>query len=505
LLLAPGDNLKVSLDGFFQHLTTDAGDVVVYNFADKHPRNGDLRYDEYVLPSTVKNTAVGVLNIDYDFGFANLTSVTSRQNIHSVDVQNASSGALVNTLAVLPRFGGPVIPTPRAVQLGRDNTVHKTTQELRLTSPADQRFSWILGAYYNHERTLYKASYSGQDTVGNIIPTLAPALLFTVNAELEEYSAFANATFKITPKLDITGGFRIGVINQNFTQTFSGSSSTALNTVLVASRANPIPLASVPASSKNRPKTYLATLRYHFSPDGIVFARFSTGYRPGGPNLPTPSLPSTFNSDQTQNYEVGFKTKLLGGRGSLEVTGYYERWKDILVVITSGGLSGYANGGVARVAGIEAAFTLRPIPPLTLNATFAYSDGKILSASPATVGTLAAGDPLPYNPATSGSFSAEYRMPVGRTFSAYATGSVRYADDRYAVFKSRTVSPTYRLPAYAMVDLRFGLQSDRYLFEVFARNVTDTRAQLAANPFYNLAEVTVSRPRTFGISGTVRY
>lgn len=141
LLFAPTDRLKISADGFFQHVNIDAHDVVAYNFTNRQPRNGDLLYNEYVLPSTVKNTTAGILNADYDFGFANLTSVTSRQYIHSIDVQNATAGALSNTLAVLPRFGGVPLPTPRAVALGRDNEVRKTTQELRLTSPGDQRLA----------------------------------------------------------------------------------------------------------------------------------------------------------------------------------------------------------------------------------------------------------------------------------------------------------------------------------------------------------------------------
>lgn len=505
LLFAPTEKLKITADGFFQHVNIDAGDVVLYDFASRQPLNGDLQYNQYVLPRTVKNTSAGLAKIDYDVGFANLTSVTSQQYIHSIDTQNATSGSLVNTLAVLPLFGGVPLTTPRAVALGRDNTVHKTTQEVRLTSPGNGRFSWIIGGYYNHEATLYKASYSGQLTNGQLAPGLNPALLFVVNASLDEYAGFVNATYKITPKLDITGGFRIGQIKQNFTQAFSGSDATALNTVLVVSKANPIPLLSSPASSTDNPKTYLATLRYHITPDSILFARFSTGYRPGGPNLPTPALPSTFGSDKTQNYEAGFKTKFLHGLGSLDVTAYYEKWKDILVVVTAGGLSGYANGGDARIFGLEGAFTLRPIPPLTLSGTFAYSDGKILTANPVTVGTLAAGDPLPYDPRTSGSFSAEYRKPVFGDFEGYLAGMVRYSDDRYSVFRSRTVSPVYRLPAYGMLDLRTGIQSPRYSVELFVRNVTDKRAQLAANPFYNLAEVTVARPRTIGLAATVKY
>jgi hypothetical protein len=42
------------------------------------------------------------------------------------------------------------------------------------------------------------------------------------------------------------------------------------------------------------------------------------------------------------------------------------------------------------------------------------------------------------------------------------------------------------------------------MIELFVRNVTDNRAQLAANPFYNLAEVTVARPRTIGLAATLK-
>ena len=505
VLFTPVDKLRITLDGFYQQLIVDSLDSVAYNFTTQRPRDGDLQYNEYVTPSTKKNTAVGILNIDYDLGFARFTSVTSRQKIDSVDVQNATSGSISSTLAVLPIFGGAAIPTPSGLQEGRDNRTEKTTQEFRLTSPENQRLTWIVGGFYNFETTNYAASVSGQSSTGALIPTLSPALRFFIASDLEEYSGFANATFKITPKLDVTGGFRVGEIHQTFQQAYSGSDAIALNTVLTLTKAPPVPALTPINRESDGVHTFLGTLRYHFSPDGMVFARYSTGFRPGGPNIVAPGLPATFQPDRTKNYETGVKSRFWGGRGSIDVTGYYEQWDDIIVVASTGGLAGYTNGGAARIYGVESAFTLRPIPQLTLSATYAYSDAEITRADPAATGILAKGDRLPYDPRSSGSVSAEYRAPLVGDWTGYASGALRYNGPRDSVFRSSAATLDYRLPSYTLLDLHAGVERGPYAVDLFIKNVTDERAQLAANPFFNLAEVIVQRPRTVGLAVTLRY
>lgn len=504
LLLQPVDELKITLDAFYQRLDQPAGDVVAYNFATRQPRDGDLRYDEYVLPSARKKIFAAVANVDYDFGFANLTSVTSLQRINSDNEQNLTNSSTNAIFAgVLPQLGGVPYPVPAITALTRVTSYHKTTQELRLTSPGDRRFSWILGGYYSYENNDYNASFVGRNTTGGDVPTLAPALNVQLLATLKEYSGFANVTFKIVPDLDLTGGIRIGQIDQTYRQLLRGSDAAAYNLLLRVTYGSQIPTASALTPSSESVKTYLATLRYHFSPDGIIFARYSTGFRPGGPNLVGPGLPATFNSDRTRTFEGGLKTRFFGNRGSLDVTGYYTKWEDIIVVIAPGGISGYTSGGDARLYGVEAALNLRPVQGLTLNATFAYAKGNIQRADPSAAGALKQGDELPYNPRTSGSFSAEYRAPAFSNWSGYGSASFRYASSRNSTFESNAL--LYTMPAYGLFDLHAGLENGRYSVDLFVKNLTNKRAQLATNSFYGLGEVTVQRPRTIGLSVTGRY
>jgi len=505
LLFAPTDKLKITLDGFYQRTDIAATDVVLYDIATKQPVAGDLNYDQYIAPHEKKAITAGIATINYDLGFANLTSVTGYSHLNVLDGENATGDVLTSTLAgVAPLFGGPAFPTPHLLELDRPFTADRTTEEVRLTSPADRRFSWIVGGFYSYETNNYTAQALGDTTAGTAAPTLDPSIDFNIYSTLREYSGFANATFKITPQLDITGGLREGRIDQTSYQLFSGSDATALNTILIFTGGAPIPARSPAVGQSADVTTYLATLRYHFSPDGIVFARFSTGFRPGGPNIIAPGLPPNFRPDTTANYEAGVKSLFWGGRGSIDVTGYYENWKDIIVVITSGGLAGYTNGGQARVYGVESSFSLRPIPQLTLAATLALSHGNITSATAAAATSLATGDPLPYNPSASGSVSAEYRAPVFGNWQGYGSAVARLAGSRWNTFRS-VQGGAYLMPSYGLVDVHAGLENPRYSIDLFIKNLADERAQLSANTAYSIGEVTVARPRTFGIAATIKY
>ena len=56
-----------------------------------------------------------------------------------------------------------------------------------------------------------------------------------------------------------------------------------------------------------------ATLSYKFDPDKLVYATFSTGFRPGGVNrvydAAIHAIYPPFQSDQLKNYEIGWKTQ----------------------------------------------------------------------------------------------------------------------------------------------------------------------------------------------------
>lgn len=508
VLYKPADKLQIALDGFYQSVKANAADTALYNFKTHAPLNGDLQYDDYLFPTNSKEDYVGLANVSYDLDWANLTSITSYQRLHSDVSLNGSHSALGETIfGVLPLFGGAAFPPPPLASIDHDVVTHKVTEEVRLTSSGTGPLSWIVGAFYSDEDNAYLADVLGHTTTGGTVATLDPAFALDLRSTLKEYSGFANVTYKFFNVFDITGGIRVGKIDQTYHQGFYGSSADAYNTLLaVVLDAPPIPALTPTASSSANAETYLGTLRYHFSDDGMIFARFSTGYRPGGPNLQAPGLPTTFGPDKTGNVELGVKSRFWDGRGSVDVTAYHTTWHDIQVAIaTPSGIPGYTSGGDARVEGVESSLNLRPIPQLTLGATFAYSDGKVTEANPAAAGSLAKDDPLPDDPRFSGSLSAQYQVALNTEWNGYASATERLVGARHSAFASSTAFPDYVLPSYNQLDVHAGAKHGIYTLDLFVKNVTDQRAQLAAQTGQGIAEVTVARPRTIGLALTASY
>lgn len=503
LLAKPSERLKISLNGFYQKVDNKAGDFVLYGLASGAPLTGDLKYDGFTLPSSNKHIAAGVLNVDYELDFATLSSVTSIQHMKSDNRQNVTNSATNTILAfVLPAFGGVPFPGQAVSELNNLFVYDKHTQEVRLTSTGDGPFSWIVGGFYSHEKDRYDAIFRGRTTTGEAIAALDPALAVTLLPSLTEYSGFVNATYEIGPRFEVTGGFRIGKIEQRNSQLLGGSDAAAYQLLLLVSNGTSVPAVSAVTKSSETVKTYLATARYHLSDDSMIFARFATGFRAGGPNITGPGLPTQFNPDRTVNYEGGLKTRILGGRGSVDITGYYTKWKDIILLFSPGGINGYTNGGDARVYGVEAAVNLRPVDGLSLTGTYAYSKGNLTRVEPVVASSFSPGDQLPYSPRHSGSISAEYSTPIGGDWTGYASATARFAGSRFSAFAANP--QIYKMPAYGLVDLHAGIENDHYTIDLFVKNLTDKRAQLAANNF-DIPEVAIQRPRTFGIAFTGKF
>lgn len=501
LRLEPAPGLSINITGFHQRVNQRGQDYVVYG-ADKTPLI-DLHYDQQLYNKYRKTTDVLIGTIDYDLGFGDLTSVTSYQRVDSFIVLNALT--FNPQLPLFALFGG--VPVPAGVNAGADakGPIKKFSQELRLASSGDGPLQYVAGAFYTHERARTSTNVIGYDQDFAVSPTLNPALGFGVNDTYEEIAGFGNLTYKFSEAFDLTGGVRVGRIKQSYNQTFFGSDAGAFNVFLGLAGLSPVPADTGITRGSETVKTYLLTGRYRFSPDGMVYARYATGFRPGGPNFAVPGLPASFRSDSTENFEGGVKTKFLGGRGTIDVSAFYMRWKDILIQVSSGGLSAYTNGGNARVYGFEGAVSLQPVDGLTLAGTVSYNNAKITEADPLAAASLGVGDPLPNNPRWSGSLSAEYRTPVGGEWQAVLGGIGKFVGQRHSALRSSLVLPDYVLPGYALFDLRAGLESDRIDLSLFVRNVTDKRAQLSATTTSGINEVLVQRPRTIGASLTFRY
>lgn len=492
-----GSNLEITLYDLYSRIKSKQ-DLVIYNPTTQQPLTGELENNDAVLPTYNSELNIVGLNVDADLLGAKLSSITSYQTLNSenvVDFGNANLGAIA--VNFLPLFGGVSIPNPAnpavAVKLGTD----KFTQEVRLASSTEKPLNWVIGFFYNRESSQNAQILASYDQ--NSRPKsgdLSSLIRYDLLTHYSEYAGFANATYSLTPKLDFTGGIRFQVIDQDYRQLYSGSDAAALNALFGAFGLTPTPNDSGLSKDNNNVITYLANLKYKFSSNVMAYARFATGFRPGGPNIVVPGLPTTFAPDTTYDYELGMKASFFKGKGFVDLNLYNIDWKNIQILTIANGINGQTNGGRANSRGVEVALKLNPINGLSLSGSFAYSDAKLKDTIPGGLGNQ--GDPMPMNPKYSGSMSVDYEWQMG-SVQAFFGASANFVGDRQSGFKSSVIYAQYTLPSYSLINLRTGVRLADFEFSAFVRNLGDERAQLGATTLASNL-VAVQRPRTFGFA-----
>lgn len=181
----------------------------------------------------------------------------------------------------------PAFPVPRLLTITTDATLTKYVQELRLASNDSAALRWLGGIYFTNEDMEVIQPLRGVDATSGVVPELDPSLQFSLFTHYDEIAGFGNLTYDITSRLQATGGVRYSYNSQNYAQFNSGSSLNGLNTLLGVN----FPAASPRATSSDSSITYLADIKYALGDDAMVYARFATGYRPGGPMSSSPARP----------------------------------------------------------------------------------------------------------------------------------------------------------------------------------------------------------------------
>jgi outer membrane receptor protein involved in Fe transport len=246
----------------------------------------------------------------------------------------------------------------------------------------------------------------------------------------------------------------------------------------------------------------------------MVYGRLATGYRPGGPNDLPPTAPASvqrhYQADQTTNYELGVRSDLLDQRLSVDVAVFLVDWKKIQLfeefqVAGQPPFGIDANGGTARSKGVEWTLALTPVTGLTFTLTGAYVDAYL--TSPAIDAGGKDGDQLPFVPKWSTSLNGAYTWRAFGDYSAFAGATWSYIGSRFNDFSAlpgATFEPEPRpeLPSYNTVGLRAGLENGRWTFELYGKNLGDTRSiayySNSGSPNYGGA-IGYLQPRTIGL------
>jgi outer membrane receptor protein involved in Fe transport len=490
LLYQPNADFSIRFNVLYQDRNwTNAGDV------DVNPGTFTPIYGKYVQehlidqPGRTENQVYNV-TINWNAGFANLISTTSYTKAQA-DSRTDDSDELGGEISSI--FGGNY-----GLAFDADYSVRNFTQEIRLSSADEGPLRWQVGGYLNSEvGREFEPTYVIDATTKTILTNFPVNLgLFQAPLRYNEYAGFANVDYYVLPDLDVALGGRYSENDQSFHETTNGALFGPNDFGQVSSQGV---------------FTYSGDVRWHFTPEDMLYGRIATGFVPGGPNdvVPTAHLPPSYSSSTTNNYEIGLKGSWLDGALTSNISAFLIDWHKIQLDAVIGGFGSVVNGGTAESKGIEWDLGYVPLPGLTLNFNGAYTDAYLTQATPPSVGGQV-GDRLPSSPLWETSASAEYEHPLFADYSGFVGLDWRFSGSRYADFVAIGSGPRPDMPSYNLVNLRVGVEQDFWTLTFYVKNVGNAFAINYVKP-ETLAggtgpqDATIYTPRTIGLELTARF
>ncbi|MCJ8157742.1 TonB-dependent receptor [Sphingomonas sp. LaA6.9] len=489
LLARAGDTLTVRLSAALQ--TLHSRDSSIINVAPSTSKRASDRAPVYgayahanIIPGTfAQHVEIYSANIDWDVGFASLTSDTSLS-------KSRTRTATDNSVLYRPILQ-PILRIPLGTTINVAQASEKFTQELRLASPSGGSVEWLIGGYYTHEDNTNNQVLTAVTPTGGAIPGPIGAVgaLATVAApsRYEETAIFGDLTYRFTERFDVTAGLRYSHNSQRSQQVSRGLLFGPAGT-------------NGTGGSSENVTTFAISPRYHLDDDVMLYARVASGYRPGGPNVvfPGQSVPATYDADTVVNYEAGIKGFWLDRTLSIDADVFYIDWDDIQITQVFGGVQGLGNGRTARSQGFELSTVVMPTAGLTVGFNASYTDAKLTADAPSIGGH--AGDRVPFVPKWNASATVDYTVPAFADFDLNVGAGYRFRSGTTGSFESAT--DFIRYDSYGILDAHIGLSNKNWSVQLFARNLADRREYIgAALP----GQLIINQPRVVGLSANASF
>jgi len=425
--------------------------------------------------------------------------------------------------------GHRIDPTQRI--LGDDHFT-KESHEVRLASSKDNRFRFQIGGFYEKQTHAIIQDYviPGLADPGSGQPTMhvtgwPDTLWLTDEYRVDkDWAGFGEASFDILSNLTITGGIRFYSYD-NTLKGFYGFNSYETSRCFAPTSVDDGPCTDINSRAKGSGETHKINLTWNVTDDKLLYATYSTGFRPGGANrVFDPStgraLPA-YSPDSLDNYELGWKSSWFENTLRFNGAVYYEKWNNFqfpFLGANSVTIVGNAKSG-ATVKGFEYDLTWLPLENLTLSTSGAYNNGSLdgpycKDQSIVCTNAVAAaptGTQLPITPLWKINGTARYEWSLDNAMHAHVQGSFIHSSGTWSDLRIFERSLLGKNSAYTMFDFTTGIDRDNWALELYVKNAFDERAQLG-----RYAECTpgtcgfepyilASQPRTIGITWSQKF
>ena len=466
----------------------------------------------------------------------------------------------------LGNSGSPIMPQQFVIGAG---PFEMWSQELRVTTPVDLPVRATAGVFLQRQMhdiwQLYTMPGYGWTNVygGNpnglgfvdpnnySIPGFPNAIWLTDEQRVDrDRAVFGQVTWDITQQLSVTGGIRFYKYDNTlfgfygFNKKFSAGEGTgtcipgATYTLKYApcTDLSPQPgtLQGEGARASDAGNVPRLNVTYKITPEAMVYATYSKGFRPGGANR-IGNL-GTYNADFLTNYEAGWKTQWFDNRLRWNGSVFWEDWKNFqFSFLGPNSVTEIANGGNARIKGVESSVEWLTTQNLLLSTDFTFMDPVLTSNYCGGVGVTycpgpnpnsyspfipggvingplaPAGTNLPVTPKFKGNLVVRYSMPTMGNWKPYAQLSGMYQTQTSPLLRVDEAQILGNTPAYALFNLKIGADAANGMHaDFFINNLMDRRAQLSrfteTNPrIDNQVYIVPTQPRTFGIEFGQRF
>lgn len=410
----------------------------------------------------------------------------------------------------------------------------KQTHELRISSPVSNPLRVTFGAFMQRQQNKIATDFATAGITASGVPIADfpnkglyplpgfPDAVFLKRLDRidRDYAIFAEGNYDITPALTLTAGIR-GFKVRNTLYGFSGIAGLGRN----AARCLPTSDAFYPCISVNKAyretgETHKVSLAWKIDGSRMVYATYSTGFRPGG-NDRRPTTPS-FLADTLTNYELGWKTSWLGNALRFNGAVFHEKWSKIQFTLPGANGQNYllnAPGG-AEVNGVESDLSYSQ-GGFSITATAAYIDAKLADDFCNARGCTPKGTPLPTTPKFKGSLTTRYTwkdvswQPFVQASANHQSGTRAALLDSFVYdttdYLGNTVSQFGFTKQFTTFDFSAGIQLGDVKLEAFIQNAFDKRGILSKAAACGLAECRADarfypiKPQLFGFKASQRF
>lgn len=452
-----------------------------------------LYQEKYELPWNTPSFGKQQVNylegvIDYDFGFATLTSTTAlrkRRSLFSYDRDASSPQFQAQIIAAGLVRPGATLGDPNLEGLSYDNA-RVFYNDTHLVGRKVSGFTWLAGFEYFDLNDDYSSSLTRTPTAAN--PSRGTKGI--ERQDFTSWAAYASLGYDITEQLNLTGEAR-------YTHDDKHLSADRLDfgTGLPSGVGF-----NVDSGKKSSNFSYTASASYKFS-QWLAYAKVGSAYRAGGfntalgdPRQPV-DIPQSFDDEVATSYEVGLKGNITP-QIFLTTAAFRTHVKDLLVQSDNGCFNGNPvcpvqatpfvfNSGAANTYGVEAELNTRfRVAGGTLSATLAGArlGGHIVSGPDK-------GKVVPQRPKWTANFAVNYRHRLaGDMFGFFnVNGNGRWGG-------VQEIAQTPQLYDYQVVNVRAGVTKGGWEAAVFSSNVGDEAYIVFEGPTTRRWNM----PRTYG-------